>query len=369
MMDASQFNEDEFQQGIRATDWYAAFQQRYGEAPDLDTKDYDYRKAWAAGLRPTPSQHDDGFPHWPSSLSSGEMLKSEDHPTAWKEHFMRQYGIDPDELKPGRKPAPPSLMDAAQALQKQGRGKDRLLAHITPGEARLLKKRGGSGTINPKTGLLEFDVGDEATGSESWDDAYGDDFGDTGSDDGMESPGMGPGNYGARGDGPPDDGGRSIDGELGPGPYAYQEKDMGFLGSLGRSIGNSILGFVGLNNPGPEYYSQGIKSSPGYEFNPGALAGSYLGLATGMPGMGMMGAAGWNAFKDRGEDPTMVATADPTVTTAMNDPLNVALMDDPLSPIGDPTMPPPSLMDPGIQSLASLAAPANEPYSFVRYQG
>lgn len=44
----------------------------------------------------------------------------------------------------------------AQMLQEQGRGNDTLLAHITPDEARLLKRRGGSGTRNPVTGLLEF---------------------------------------------------------------------------------------------------------------------------------------------------------------------------------------------------------------------
>jgi hypothetical protein len=37
-----------------------------------------------------------------------------------------------------------------------GRNGDKILAHINPKEAALLKKRGGSGTINPKTGVLEF---------------------------------------------------------------------------------------------------------------------------------------------------------------------------------------------------------------------
>jgi hypothetical protein len=32
-----------------------------------------------------------------------------------------------------------------------------MLAHITPKEAALLKRRGGSGTINPDTGLPEFE--------------------------------------------------------------------------------------------------------------------------------------------------------------------------------------------------------------------
>jgi hypothetical protein len=45
----------------------------------------------------------------------------------------------------------------AQILRKKGRGKDSVLAHITPKEAALLKARGGSGTINPDTGLPEFD--------------------------------------------------------------------------------------------------------------------------------------------------------------------------------------------------------------------
>ena len=44
----------------------------------------------------------------------------------------------------------------AQLLQSKGRGNDTMLAHITPKEAALLKARGGSGTINPDTGLPEF---------------------------------------------------------------------------------------------------------------------------------------------------------------------------------------------------------------------
>jgi len=44
----------------------------------------------------------------------------------------------------------------ARELAKMGRNGDTMLAHITPSEARLLRSRGGSGTINPKTGLPEF---------------------------------------------------------------------------------------------------------------------------------------------------------------------------------------------------------------------
>lgn len=49
----------------------------------------------------------------------------------------------------------------AALLQSKGRGRDTILAHITPKEAALLKARGGRGSTNPETGLLEFedDVG------------------------------------------------------------------------------------------------------------------------------------------------------------------------------------------------------------------
>lgn len=49
-----------------------------------------------------------------------------------------------------------SLPKWAQKIQSQGRNGDTMLAHINPIEAALLKKMGGSGTINPKTGLREY---------------------------------------------------------------------------------------------------------------------------------------------------------------------------------------------------------------------
>ena len=44
----------------------------------------------------------------------------------------------------------------AELVRQQGRGKDTVLAHITPKEAMMLKANGGSGTVNPVTGLPEF---------------------------------------------------------------------------------------------------------------------------------------------------------------------------------------------------------------------
>jgi len=48
------------------------------------------------------------------------------------------------------------IKSLAQELQNKGRGGDTILAHINPEEARMLKAMGGSGTINPDTGLPEF---------------------------------------------------------------------------------------------------------------------------------------------------------------------------------------------------------------------
>jgi hypothetical protein len=49
-----------------------------------------------------------------------------------------------------------SVEELADMVRQFGRGRDKILAHITPEEAAKLKEMGGSGTINPMTGLPEF---------------------------------------------------------------------------------------------------------------------------------------------------------------------------------------------------------------------
>lgn len=46
--------------------------------------------------------------------------------------------------------------EAAQALASEGRGGDTELVHVNKAEERMLKSMGGSGTVNPKTGLREY---------------------------------------------------------------------------------------------------------------------------------------------------------------------------------------------------------------------
>ena len=48
------------------------------------------------------------------------------------------------------------MFGPAANMAKMGRFGDTLLAHINPEEAKLLKRIGGRGTINPQTGALEF---------------------------------------------------------------------------------------------------------------------------------------------------------------------------------------------------------------------
>jgi hypothetical protein len=86
----SQVDEMAFQRGIRKSPWYAEFVRQYGEAPELTGSDYDYRGAWRVGVRPAPHEYDQGRYHWPS------QFKAANHPTMWKDRFMRATGLDPD---------------------------------------------------------------------------------------------------------------------------------------------------------------------------------------------------------------------------------------------------------------------------------
>jgi hypothetical protein len=70
--------------------WRNAFQNRFGDQPKIEGSDYDYRAAWADGSRPQ-AVPGDTVPHWSS------VGKAADHPTMWKQEFMTQFGVDPDQ--------------------------------------------------------------------------------------------------------------------------------------------------------------------------------------------------------------------------------------------------------------------------------
>jgi hypothetical protein len=60
--------------------------------------------------------------------------------------------------KGGRVKETYGLENAAEMIRRRGRGEDTVLAHITPQEAGILQLLGGSGQINPYTGLPEFGI-------------------------------------------------------------------------------------------------------------------------------------------------------------------------------------------------------------------
>ena len=90
--------ESSFQTWIRKTDWFKEFVNEYGEEPDLNIEDYDYRLAWKSGVKPERDPFDKDKYHWPSTTEDDMPLKSEKHPTVWKEYFMRETGKNPDAL-------------------------------------------------------------------------------------------------------------------------------------------------------------------------------------------------------------------------------------------------------------------------------
>jgi len=93
-----------FQSWIRSTPWFSEYVKEYGEEPNLNTPDYDYRSAWKSGEVPVRNKHDiklnsqtgyippkEGRYHW-------GRFKSKEHPTYWKELYMQKHGVDPDDI-------------------------------------------------------------------------------------------------------------------------------------------------------------------------------------------------------------------------------------------------------------------------------
>lgn len=164
--------EQDFQAEIKKTGWFKEYVKEYGEEPNLNTPDYDYRAAWKSGVRPVRDPNDKNRYHWSSSNpETGEMLKSKDHPTAWKEDYMKATGNNPDEVGVTReqymeqmKPKmaiggsvettiqPPPQSNAPLIIPKFGMAKGGTVAKQTQ---RMLKEGGmmqEGGTVDPVSG-------------------------------------------------------------------------------------------------------------------------------------------------------------------------------------------------------------------------
>jgi len=87
-------------------------------------------------------------------------------PPSFDPEFFGALNLAVDEIRAtSGSPLPPqgfaggglaTLNPIAAAMSQEGRYGDTMLAHISPPEARMLRQMGGSGTINPSTGLPEF---------------------------------------------------------------------------------------------------------------------------------------------------------------------------------------------------------------------
>lgn len=188
----------------------------------------------------------------------------------------------------------------AHALARKGNRGDSMIAHINPAEAAMLRQAGGSGTINPRTGLLQFDPtgGSNAGGAGHAGDS-GNNGGRGGGGSGTIGGGVGTGNRGplGQGDAPIHTAGTSSPlGGAPTGDYAgvgstYQGANSSYAN---RSFGDQALGLALGMIPGFHY---GVKPNPQDPatyaggtwhsgFNPGGAIGGIAGMATGMPGAG-----------------------------------------------------------------------------------
>jgi len=85
-----------FEREMGDSPWAKEYQARFGEPPNLYAPEYDMLNAWRHQVQPQRDPYDNNSLHWPSRLPDGTWLKSQDHPTAWKEQAMNATGVNPD---------------------------------------------------------------------------------------------------------------------------------------------------------------------------------------------------------------------------------------------------------------------------------
>ena len=147
-----------------------------------------------------------------------------------------------------------SVQATAQKLQSMGRNGDTILAHINPEEAALLKRMGGSGKINPNTGLMSFgdygSLGAEGNyGSSNYGGLYGGGNGSPSSNSGGSNTGS-PGASGGDKGGGSNSGGSNTGGktDTSGGPGSAPGGDGSKTGSQGSGAGSGSMPSGGITN-------------------------------------------------------------------------------------------------------------------------
>jgi len=112
-------------------------------------------------------QNPEAYPEIRAELVAQDFLDEEDLPEQFNgeelgilylvlESALQMLSNSQPQMAEPQRFARGGLAKIADDLASMGRNGDTMLAHINPMEARLLQRMGGSGTINPVTGLPEF---------------------------------------------------------------------------------------------------------------------------------------------------------------------------------------------------------------------
>ena len=146
--------------------------------------------------------------------------------------------------------SPHEIRAVLQKIASMGINKDKMLAQITPREAAILKMYGGSGRINPRTGLLSFDDGGGGGDDSGGDDSGGDDSGGGGG---------GGGNNGDNDTGG-DLGGNTDQGQNDQnGPSDLGQTDQSLNDPSNQDLSN--VGYNPADQYGPEYIGPGYSGA------------------------------------------------------------------------------------------------------------
>lgn len=87
------------------------------------------------------------------------MMDEEDLPPEFNLAYMLALLVAINEVMSHLSKAPRFAKGGLAQLARQGRGGDTMLAHINGAEAEVLRRMGGSGAVNPNTGVVEFKGG------------------------------------------------------------------------------------------------------------------------------------------------------------------------------------------------------------------
>lgn len=115
-------------------------------------------------------EHPEEYQASVKELEDSGVIDKGDLPPEYDENFLAVFGAAvleaqrtnddigtaPPAMQPPMQLAKGGIAEAARMVAASGRSGDTMLAHINKKEAALLKKHGGAGTLNPRTGLREY---------------------------------------------------------------------------------------------------------------------------------------------------------------------------------------------------------------------